>query len=876
MALQKAGARPRRGPTCHGRAARASPPWPDALALPDDDPVRYFLNHEAHSGLPKWPSASHYLQTCSIPADVHDYCHVIDPSHASSIPSYPSDPRANRSRAPSTDSFDTRASSPPGSLLSPVQTDRSDAMASVRHPSRGPSPLGRTSLHPEQGHQAPLLCLGPQCDQKFKSEQELRTHVETIHKHSCSWAGCDQASFPSRDRLVWHVNVEHLLVCPVSGCKEASSFESARMLRSHIAVAHPEAGSGHVKEWMLTPSVSIEPATSPRMKNTVPKEMERPTAKAVKYKSRGETDLVKLTKRKCQDQLRSAVEKKVKKTAGTPKAADSPTDLIRNRATKFIEAASFPLVFEHALLPFLAELMPKWAGPGHVISVVRGRTPQTRRICIMTKKGISRARKIMIAGHVVDLLPETYRNTVTFVFSVGKVERMVWARGLGKSLPDDICAARNPYYFHVPCMGDSVGIPALGDCRESTATLGPCLVIGGASYWLSNFHPFLEAYQSHGSIHIEHPSPQDRFRCMEEAHDALNPDEDFRIGDLEVTSGLNLKTTRISHDPYWEDCGKDPPLVVMDWALTSADASRANMLRRFPSETQPVLEEPLVRSASAIIPGASIISSGRTSGHQRGQICEVPAYVSGEENGTQKATREWYVEEGYPFENEEAWIRGGIGVEGDSGAAVVDADTNSLVGQLWGRNAYWGPGPRITYFTPIADIFDDIQEKCGQQTRPQLPQHRDESERYAAYPSCRQCYDLRTYLDSRRSSRLSLESMIMGKGDVEQDLTLTEEGVSELATPRDFPRYMGIEETGSSFNNILDHLHMAPYTPGSLGIPEVKSPYATTLLPEDLYEAESSARDDHASKRPAPWSMASTMFAVDSSTQRAKRHKRGE
>lgn len=420
-----------------------------------------------------------------------------------------------------------------------------------------------------------------------------------------------------------------------------------------------------------------------------------------------------------------------------------------------------------------------------------------------------------------------YKEKTSFVFSVGQIERTTWARGLAKEMPDDVCAPRNPFAFTTPAMGDSIGIHGGDDFEDSTATLGPCVTVDGGSYWLGNFHPFLDAYQSLGTVGVEHPSPQDRTRCVEDGHDAMSPESNFKLGDLMVTSGLNLKTTRVSHDNYWEDLGKEPPLVVTDWALISSSSSRANILRRFPSDTQSSLKEPIINTTSSIEPGAPVISSGRTSGYQRGQICEIPAYVSGEENGTQKATREWFIED--PSDAEEAWIRGGIGVEGDSGAPVIDAETNDLVGQVWGRNRYWGPGPRHTFFTPIMDIFDDIQEKCGQDTRPSLPQHRDEADRFPVYPSCRQCYDLRTYLDSRRSSRMSLQSMIMGPGEGGDGDSTSIEAVSELATPRDYPclpRFigLGVEEAGSSFTNV--------FSPGVVSTPvmnDIRSPYAQTL-----------------------------------------------
>lgn len=459
----------------------------------------------------------------------------------------------------------------------------------------------------------------------------------------------------------------------------------------------------------------------------------------------------------------------------------------------------------------------------------------------MTRRTLTKARKIVIASHVRDLLPEAYRDAISFVFSIGKVERLVWARGLGESMPDDICAPRNPFAYISSCMGDSIGT-SVDSGDEATATLGPCVTTEMGSYWLACFHPFLRT-SWRTSVMIEHPSPQDRALCTQERHDTIDS-LDHRVGELTATSGFDCKTTRITHDPYWEDSDKEPPLVVTDWVLISAETKQANLLRRFPSGTQR-REEP-VTYTGAISPGANVISTGRTSGFQRGQICEVPTYVDGAGNGTGKATREWFIEEPFPYDNENEWIRGGIGVEGDSGAAIIDADTNALVGQLWGRNRYWGPGPRLTYFTPIADIFDDVQERCGLSARPQLPQNRDEADRLPVDPVCKKCYDLREYLDSsRRSSRESLMSMVGmfdGRGEHDNDLT----SVSELATPKDqshLLRHLGPDDGAPSlgYTGAVSPATIHAFYPysqvASPGVAELRSPYPQALHDEDLYES---------------------------------------
>ncbi|KAF7550181.1 hypothetical protein G7Z17_g5892 [Cylindrodendrum hubeiense] len=755
--------------------------------------------------------------------------------------------RIGPTRALSTISCETQTSSSAGSLLSPVQTDRSDTLTARSSSwSRGPSPLGRRKrASTSDSYSKPLLCLGPQCQQTFTTEDELKFHVASVHTYSCNWAGCEQPSFASRDGLIWHVKAEHLLVCPFQGCTE-SSLTSIRVLRSHMDIAHAKPEGG-IKEWQLTPTLSNNHASIQRTDSTPDMEPVSTADEKGPESSRRsisqEPPSINVAKTKYQDQLRRMLEKRSKKNASTPRSADSPTDLVRGKASRLVETASFPLVYEHAILPFLSEFLPKWVGSRHVVSVMRGKTPQAKRICIMTRHKISRARKMIIVRHAQDLLPDKFRRLVSFVFSLGEIDRTTWARGLSKDQMDDICVPRNPYFFRSPCMGDSIGICGNDTFENSTATLGPNIIVGGGRYWLGNFHPFLEAYQHLPTVEVEHPSIQDRGRCIVEGHDAMAQESSFKLGNLEVTSGLNLETTRISHDPYWEECDKEQPLIVTDWSLIAARTSQANLLRRFPSETQPLLRETPIISTGAITPGSYVTSSGRTSGHQRGQVCEIPAYVSGEENGTQKATREWFIEEPYPCDNEEGWIRGGIGVEGDSGAAVVDSNTHALIGHLWGRNRYWGPGPRHTFFTPISDIFDDIQEKCGQQARPQLPQHRDEADCFPPYPSCRLCYDKRTYLDSRRSSRMSLQSMIMGKGDSDQDLTSIE-AVSELATPRDYHRFIGVEEAGSSFNI------SGNFCPGTPAIADMRSPYATTLDIDDLYDTGYAAQEGSRKRAP--------------------------
>ncbi|ETS85205.1 hypothetical protein PFICI_03230 [Pestalotiopsis fici W106-1] len=648
--------------------------------------------------------------------------------------------------------------------------------------------------------------------------------------HICLWGmdgPCKDGPFTTREALNWHVKAAHLLTCPVLGCTEGV-FAVKKLVEVHLRWQHKLFTSPKDQELHQSSDLLNETAEQTPMAAEAPSTAPAPPRQPKCEDKRLKMELtVATSKKRCRDQLRAVVERRCRRVTATPRSMDSP-GTISASTPRAGGAVPFPVIWEHGVLPFLIELMPKWCGAGHVITVTRGKKREARRVCIMTARPISKARKVVIAGHVRDLLPDNYKGLVSFVFSVGAVERLTWARGLSKDMPDEICQPRNPFCYVSPQMGDSIGM-TLPDGDDTSATLGPCIKIGGAWFWLANFHPFEEVDLTRHCAIVEHPSPEDRDRCVREKHDALEgPGVDLHLGQLTATSGYDLKTTRITHEPYWEDCDKEPPLVVTDWALISSQKQQANMMRKFPSTATPQREEPITRMCS-VAPGAEVCATGRTSGYQRGLICEIPAYIDGRKNGTGKATREWFIEEPFECEDEDSWIRGGIGVAGDSGAGVVDCDTNALVGQLWGRNKYFGPGPRVAFFTPIFDVFDDIQERCGQQTRPQLPQNIQEAERWPAYPVCRPCFDVQEYMATRRSSRESLVSMIPAveiSGDADHELRT----ISELATPRD-----------SSFGSVvspapvMSTFFYQPHVPSPRpGIFEITSPYAMDIRDEDL------------------------------------------
>jgi hypothetical protein len=136
--------------------------------------------------------------------------------------------------------------------------------------------------------------------------------------------------------------------------------------------------------------------------------------------------------------------------------------------------------------------------------------------------------------------------------------------------------------------------------------------------------------------------------------------------------------------------------------------------------------------------------------------------------GNNQPTREWYVEQpSWITNSEESWLEGGIGVPGDSGTPVIDSDDNSLYGQIWGRNKYWGSGPRVAYFTAMSDIADDIQARCPElKSVLDIPQRSSRERAIGCELYCPKCAFPETNVTPYSSSDESGEMSIMSISSV--------------------------------------------------------------------------------------------------------------
>ena len=152
--------------------------------------------------------------------------------------------------------------------------------------------------------------------------------------------------------------------------------------------------------------------------------------------------------------------------------------------------------------------------------------------------------------------------------------------------------------------------------------------------------------------------------------------------------------------------------MEMDWALFEITDSCGELQEifsrsegsRIRHESGSGLESGIrneLNYASFVKPEAFVRSLGRTSGHQIRQINTTLSAISHEGHLTQ----EWCVVK-RPETPVEEWVEGGIGVEGDSGALIVDEETNDVYGMLWGRIK--DRAATATRFTPLEEIFRGI------------------------------------------------------------------------------------------------------------------------------------------------------------------------
>ncbi|KAI8631425.1 hypothetical protein F5Y19DRAFT_395628 [Xylariaceae sp. FL1651] len=392
------------------------------------------------------------------------------------------------------------------------------------------------------------------------------------------------------------------------------------------------------------------------------------------------------------------------------------------------DSKRFVQIWESKLLPKLEQILDENVEGEYTVNVLRGPEAGQRDIVIMVPMSMSNKTERQLQESKSKVLPGDLDSKTTMTFHQGSIQFLTnpgssLSRASSRSSDDPCTDPVNVDWSPEPAMGDSVG------WNSEKATLGPMLQINKKFYRLLCWHLFDD---ENGNRHWDQAQPPPNLSTFHPSSDSRQ-DNRTRIGDVVAYSGPMYKTSRAS-----VSIGQDrQEQTVTDWALvesveTGEMTPQPNKVRRqldlhspFISEIEIIqAEDPqsFARACDNQSRPQLVYSIGRTSGNTVGRLCETPGSHR-LQNGTK--TKNWYTENLDPSSKQvvDDWIRGGMGVPGDSGAGVFGFYENQLLGQVWGRNIYKGSKsePRVTYFTAIPDIYADIREKMPACTSVQLP-----------------------------------------------------------------------------------------------------------------------------------------------------------
>ncbi|KAH0431963.1 hypothetical protein CcaCcLH18_06790 [Colletotrichum camelliae] len=383
------------------------------------------------------------------------------------------------------------------------------------------------------------------------------------------------------------------------------------------------------------------------------------------------------------------------------------TRLLARTATTKI----FNKIWEEKTLPRLQDTMKNEHDGDYSITIQFDYHENQRIVEVMTEVELStdidEKLKSQVSLDFDD--PDDIEFDVGLQCIVGEVKRSTGHSATIHDNPEDGWARPANTTSHSSLkLGDSVGVQD----GDSATTLGPAIEFKGNIGFMVSCHLFdgkPEWRESQDVRHplayrIVHPSPIDRTIGRKSRP----------IARLHAHSGPMYRSTRYSRTlrKFITD-NPGPMHVVTDWAVCIADSNEPkleNRLRYAPDGREFEAHSRMIPGIWKLSPQLNIVrSTGRSSGIRYGVVCETPSAVF--QSGI--PTREWYVENDEGILSTDLWNRGGIGMPGDSGAAIVEDVSGRLIGQVWGRNVYGGDPAvqRITYFTHIHDLFDDVRDR---------------------------------------------------------------------------------------------------------------------------------------------------------------------
>ncbi|KAH8646550.1 hypothetical protein BGZ60DRAFT_424236 [Tricladium varicosporioides] len=390
----------------------------------------------------------------------------------------------------------------------------------------------------------------------------------------------------------------------------------------------------------------------------------------------------------------------------------------------------FTYLYYIVVLPYLEMALEMLAGSSMSIGVQHKN--DERVVQIVTQRTVPQENQQEMKDSLSKLLPVGFRDLTTLSFSEGRVIRACDVPGTKNHHP------KNTYRYSDMEMGDSIGSTS----THHAATAGPRIQLGDEGFWVHCYHLVDDHYKSpqfkkYGQQPlIMHPAPYDLESCGH-CNQVPGAKKSETVGLILFHSG-GLNATRISK--------KTGLPCIVDYAICpqlSNSKPKPNVMRM-------AEKTGFITDTCQVRPEGLVYIAGRSSGVQIGKVRKELSLVKEQWSDTEYTkTHELTVDWTGQWQTEEEWNLAGFGIGGDSGAGVIDMESNSLCGQVWGT----GGLPRVAYITSWEDIADDIEEKyekkCSQKLRPTLPQPDGTSAYQIGEPICSGCASERAlYLES--------------------------------------------------------------------------------------------------------------------------------
>ncbi|KAK3987452.1 hypothetical protein QBC44DRAFT_120696 [Cladorrhinum sp. PSN332] len=393
------------------------------------------------------------------------------------------------------------------------------------------------------------------------------------------------------------------------------------------------------------------------------------------------------------------------------------------------DQADFASVWESTVIPLLTDLLGRYCESDFAVDVHNfpemssEAVPRVIYITLPTSS-VDPSFEQLIRTELASAVPPRF-NPLYLKFRKGMVQKTNTANttttswwGTSKGERDSVCEPRNITYRPTPVIGISIGPVHVLDA----ASLGGFIKVGQQVYAMSASHAFEDSIKL-GHFRVNHPAEPD-LPMITPSDPTAKP---VSIGS--VTMCAPPGTLRPSLTFRNTNFAPELTKVEMDWCLIGPVTGGKNVVSvpSFKADQRVSVQE-----TTAVEGNSEVYALARTSGYSLGFTSDVP----GLQKISRNLRREWTVRQYSPFKHPKdsranapwqtlkQWVTSGIGVPGDSGAWLIRRSDNTLLGLIWGRNHDYGDPLtqiRLTYFTPIIDIIDDLRENHATEEDISLP-----------------------------------------------------------------------------------------------------------------------------------------------------------